>query len=53
VDGLRALGHLELDRVVLLEAAETIAVDLEIVHEKFRAISAGDEAVALLRVEPL
>jgi hypothetical protein len=54
VDGLRAvqtLGHLELDRVDLLAATETIAVVLGVVHEKFRAISADDEAVDLFRVE--
>jgi hypothetical protein len=54
VDGsraLQALGHIELDRVVLLAATEAIAVVLGVVHEKFHAISADDEAVDLLRVE--
>src|SRR6516165_6520193 len=50
---LRALGHLELHALVLLQAAEAVAVNLGVVHEDVRSIGAGDEAVALLRVEPL
>src|ERR1700683_3680339 len=50
---LRALGHLELHVLVLLEAAEAVAVNLGVVHEDVRSVGAGDEAVALLRVEPL
>jgi hypothetical protein len=46
-------GHLELHVLVLLEAAEAVAVNLGVVHEDIRPISAGDEAVALLRLEPL
>src|SRR6185312_4079272 len=50
---LRALGHLELHVLVLLQAAEAVAVNLGVVHEDVRSVGAGDEAVALLRVEPL
>jgi predicted ABC-type transport system involved in lysophospholipase L1 biosynthesis ATPase subunit len=50
---LRALGDLELHVLVLLQAAEAVAVDLGVVHEDVRPVGAGDEAVALLRVEPL
>src|SRR5580693_10730007 len=50
---LRALGHLELHLLVLLEAAEALAVNLGVVHEDVRSVGAGDEAVALLSVEPL
>src|SRR5215467_15062105 len=50
---LRALGHLELHVLVLLEAAEAVAVNLGVVHEDVWSVGAGDEAVALLRVEPL
>jgi hypothetical protein len=50
---LRALGHLELHLPVLLKAAEALALDLGMVHEDIRTVSAGDEAVALLPVEPL
>src|SRR6202011_4502774 len=50
---LRALGHLELHVLVLLKAAEAVAVNLGVVHEDVRSLGAGDEAVALLRVEPL
>src|SRR6185312_1691836 len=51
--GLRALGYLELHVLVLLQAAEAVAVNLGVVHEDVRSVGAGDEAVALLRVEPL
>src|SRR5262252_7925519 len=50
---LRALGDLELHALVLLQAAEAVAVNLGIVHEDVRSVGAGDEAIALLRVEPL
>src|SRR5260370_20829107 len=50
---LRALGHLELHVLVLLEAAEAVAVNLRVVHEDVRSDGAGGEAVPLLRVEPL
>src|SRR5215469_3521898 len=50
---LRALGDLELHALVLLQAAEAGAVNLGVVHEDVRSVGAGDEAVALLRVEPL
>src|SRR5258706_4171107 len=50
---LRALGYLELHVLVLLEATETIAVNLGVVHEDVRSVGTGDEAIALLRVEPL
>src|SRR5262249_21365889 len=50
---LRALGDLELHVLVLLQAAEAGAVNLGVVHEDVRSVGAGDEAVALLRVEPL
>jgi hypothetical protein len=41
----RALGHLELHVLVLLEAAEAVAVNLEVVHEGVWAISAGNKAM--------
>src|SRR5580704_15068262 len=50
---LRALGHLELHVLVLLEAAEAVTIDHGVVHEDVRSVGAGDKAVALLRVEPL
>src|SRR6516225_1622366 len=50
---LRALGDLELHALVLLQAAEAVAVNLGVVHEDVRSVGAGDEAVALLRVKPL
>src|SRR5690348_13089502 len=53
LQALRALGHLELHVLVLLQAAEAGAVNLGVVHEDVRSVGAGDEAVALLRVEPL
>ena len=43
---LRALGYLELHVLVLLQAAEAVAVDLGVVHEDVRPVGAGDEAVA-------
>src|SRR5260370_26382994 len=50
---LRALGYLELHVLVLLQAAEAVAVNLGVVHEDVRSVGAGDDAVALLRVQPL
>src|SRR4051812_30201029 len=54
---LRALGtlrDLELDLLVLVEAAVATPLDGGEVHENIRAaVILGDEAVALLRVEPL
>src|ERR1700683_5622366 len=50
---LGTLGALELDVLVLFEAAEAAAVDLGVVHEDVRAFRARDEAEALLGVEPL
>src|SRR5581483_907805 len=54
--GLVALGtggHLELDPLALLEAAVAAALDGRVVHEHVGTTLPGDEAVALLRVEPL
>lgn len=42
-----ALDFLELHPVTILEAAEAIAVDPQVVHEDIRAASPSDEAVAL------
>jgi len=42
------LGHLELHVLVLLEAAEAVAIDLGVVPEDVRAISAGDETTIRL-----
>src|SRR5436190_5006613 len=53
LQALRALGYLELHVLVFLQAAEAVAVNLGVVHEDVRSVGAGDEAVALLRVEPL
>jgi hypothetical protein len=50
---LGPLRYLELDALVLLEATEAVALDLGVVHEHVRSVLAGDEAEALLRVEPL
>jgi len=47
------VGYLELHLLVLLKAAEAVAIELGIVHEHARAIRAGNKAVALLRVQPL
>ena len=40
---LRALGYLELHVLVLLQAAEAVAVNLGVVHEEVRSVGAGDE----------
>lgn len=48
-----ALADLELNRLVLLEGAETAALDLGVVAEKISgSISRGDRTEALLAVEP-
>jgi len=47
------VGYLELHLLVLLKAAEAVAIELGIVHEHARAIRAGNKAVARLRVQPL
>src|SRR5215470_7140269 len=53
LQALRALGELELHSLVLLQAAEAGALDFRVVHEHVRTAVTGDEAEALLRVEPL
>src|SRR3954452_2183016 len=56
VGRLQALGplaHVELDPLVLLEAPEPRLLNGTEVNEHIRAVLLGDEAVALLRVEPL
>src|SRR5690349_24716695 len=51
---LGSLLDLELDALVLLEAAEAAALDLRKVHEDIlRAVIWRDEAEALVAVEPL
>src|SRR3954469_7944878 len=50
---LLALGDLELDALVLLEAAIAVRLDRAVVHEDVRAVVGLDEAVALFAVEPL
>src|SRR5262249_22177535 len=55
--GLRALGTAPrgvLDPLILLEGAEAVHLDGGVVDEDVgRAVVRGDEAVALVRVEPL
>src|SRR5207302_4735184 len=56
VDGLQALGalgHLELDGLVLLQVLVAAAFDATEVHEDVVSTFLGDEAVALLRAELL
>src|SRR5262245_55755660 len=56
VGGLRpllAFGHLELDPLPFLEAAESLAGDGAVVHEHVLTVVPADEPVSLLRVEPL
>ena len=48
-----ARGHLELDGLTLVEGLEAIALDLGEVDEHVVAALLRDEAVALVRVEPL
>src|SRR4051812_32791067 len=53
--GLRALltlGHLELDPLTLLEGLVAIHLDSAVVNEHVTTAVHGDEAVALLGVEP-
>src|SRR3954453_23928675 len=50
---LLALGDLELDTLVLLEAAIAVGLDRAVVHEDVGAVVHLDEAVALFAVEPL
>lgn len=54
--GLRALlslRHLELDALTLLKGLVTVHVDRAVVNEDVTSAIDGDEAVALLAVEPL
>ena len=51
--GPRAPSHLELHMLVLLEAAEAVAVNFGVVHEDVRSVAAGNEAVALLGVSTI
>ena len=44
---------LELDGLALIKGLETIHLDLAVVNEQVVAIRTGDEAVALVRIEPL
>src|SRR4029078_6193318 len=46
-------GDLELDGLALLEVAVARALDRAEMHEDVWAVRLGDEAVALLRAEPL
>src|SRR5262245_54193107 len=51
---LRALGDLELDALVLVQAAVALGLDRRVVHEDVGAAAVlSDEAEALLSVEPL
>src|SRR3954471_24068365 len=50
---LRALGDVELDLLVLVQGLVTLGLDGRVVHEDVvAAVLLGDEAEALLRVEP-
>src|SRR4029450_12746606 len=53
LEALRALCHLELHTLTLLERPESGAADGAVVHEDVLALIRGDEAVPLLAVEPL
>src|SRR5690606_7526538 len=53
LESLRPLLDLELDHLVLEEAATAVARDLRVVNEDVRAVVLLDEAPALLVVEPL
>src|SRR5690606_31408435 len=48
-----ARRRLELDSVALVQGAETLSLDRAVVDEDVRPAIGGDEAEALLRVEPL
>src|SRR4029453_17468198 len=50
---LRALRHVELDLLVLLQVLVALAGDRAEVHEHVGAVRLGDEAEALLGAEPL
>src|SRR5664279_5866927 len=50
---LLSLGYFELDPLPLVEAAVAVRLDRAVVHEDVLAAVDGDEAVALLAVEPL
>src|SRR5207253_2693667 len=50
---LRSLHHLELDALVLIEGLVAVGLDGRVVDEHVLATVLGDEAVALLVVEPL
>src|SRR5699024_12090825 len=51
---LRALRHVELDPLVLLQRAVAVCLDGRVVREQVRAaVLRGDESKALLGVEPL
>src|SRR3954454_17364613 len=51
---LLALRYLELDALVLVEAAVTISSDRRVVHEHVSSVAVrGNETEALFRVEPL
>src|SRR5881628_1578878 len=51
---LGALGHVELDLLVLVESLVTLHVDRRVVHEDVvAAVLLRDEAETLLGVEPL
>src|SRR3954453_5329889 len=54
LQALRALSDLELDPLVLVQGAEALRLDRRVVHEHVGpAVLLGDEAEALLAVEPL
>src|SRR5512139_1836735 len=48
-----ALGDLELDLLTLVEGLEALTLDLAEVDEHVVAVLLGDEAIALVGVEPL
>jgi hypothetical protein len=50
---LRALGHVKLDGLTLLQALETASLDRGEMHENVFAILTADEAVAFSVIEPL
>src|SRR3954468_3848623 len=50
---LLALGDVELDPLAFFEALVAVGLDGAVVNEDVTAAVHGDEAVALLRVEPL
>lgn len=48
-----AVGDVEFDNVAFIEGAISAAADFRIVNEQIGAVVLGDEAVALVTVEPL